>query len=73
MDLAIREFYGKIISTINEAQIPVEVKRIIVKDIYTQLDRAANEIITQTLMERNRQVNTDTEAVGVEVVEETAE
>ena len=47
MDLEIVRLSEKIISVLNESQIPIEVKRYVLKDIYLMVEAKAKEIIMQ--------------------------
>lgn len=47
MDLKIREFNEELINVINEANVPVEVKRLVINDILVQISRLADDIIAK--------------------------
>lgn len=47
MDLKIREFNEELIKVINEANVPVEVKRLVINDILVQISRLADDIIAK--------------------------
>ena len=57
MDLAIREFTEKLISEINATALPIEVKRLVLKDIYYQVEKTADKFVMQAVLERNEQLN----------------
>lgn len=57
MDLAIRGFTEKLISEINATALPIEVKRLVLKDICYQVEKTADKIIMQAMLERNEQLN----------------
>ena len=57
MDLAIREFADKLISEINSTALPIEVKRLVLKDICYQVEKTADKIVKQAVLERNAQLN----------------
>ena len=52
MNLKIREFKISIENYINEADLPPEVKRIVLKEIYDGIDREANLAVSVELKER---------------------
>lgn len=52
MNLKIREFKVSIETYINETDLPPEVKRIVLKEIYDGIDREANLAISEELKER---------------------
>ena len=54
MDLDIRRLTEKIISDLNESQIPIEVKRYVLKDIYLQVEAKAEEIIKEEQAEEKK-------------------
>ena len=72
MDLAIREFTEKLISEINAAALPIEVKRLVLKDICCQVEKTADKVIMQNMLERNKQLNKDAENTA-DKTEETTE
>lgn len=49
MDLAIRRFHSALVEKINEAQLPMEVKLLVVKDIESQLKQEADKCINAEL------------------------
>lgn len=71
MDLVIREFTDKLIREINATALPIEVKKLVLKDIYCQVEKTADKIIQQEIAERNNQINK--EAVNTAEPEEAAE
>lgn len=46
-NLQIREFSQNIINYINSVDIPMEVKRLVIKDIYTQIEIEASKVINR--------------------------
>lgn len=63
MDLAIREFTTQIVNYINSSALPIEIKRLIIKDIYNQVEIKANEIVMQAIQERNEKINKSNEEI----------
>lgn len=63
MDLAIREFSNTIINYINGAPLPIEVKHLVVGDIYHKLDVAADGEIRRQIAERDKAEQAAREAV----------
>lgn len=53
MDIQIREFRGKIIQLINSEQLPMEVKRLVISDVLSELARATDDVIVQLLQQQN--------------------
>lgn len=49
MNLQIREFEQNIINFINQSPLPIEVKRLVMKDIFYQVDKMADEAINQEI------------------------
>lgn len=47
MNTEIRKFQDDITGYINQTQIPLEVKRLVIRDIYIQLERMCNDAILQ--------------------------
>jgi len=47
MDLEIRRLHEALIACLNGYQIPIEVKRYVVKEIYQAVELKANEIVEQ--------------------------
>ena len=45
MNLKIRNLENAIIGLINEAELPVEVCRLVVSEVYSKLDKQASEVI----------------------------
>ena len=52
MNSTIREFEEGIVMFLNQFDLPVEVKKLVIKDVYMQLDRLANEAINQEMMKK---------------------
>lgn len=61
MDLAIKDFTERILGEINSTALPIEVKRLVIKDIYYQVERTAEKVIMQQLLERNEQLKIEAE------------
>lgn len=70
MDLAIREFTEHLISEINMATLPIEVKRLVLKDICSQVEKTADKIIMQAVLDRNEQLKLNKENKNDEGVAE---
>lgn len=49
MDLAIRRFHSSLVEKINESQLPMEVKHLVLKDIVTQLKQETDKCINAEL------------------------
>ena len=65
MDLEIVRLSEKIISALNESQIPIEVKRYVLKDIYLMVEAKAKEIIMQEeIREKKKQEEAQMESKG---------
>ena len=65
MDLEIVRLSEKIISDLNESQIPIEVKRYVLKDIYIMVEAKAKEIIMQEeIREKKKQEETQMGSKG---------
>lgn len=45
MNLEIREFEQTIIKYINETVLPIEVKRLVIRDIFNQIEEEANKVL----------------------------
>lgn len=56
MDLQIRQFQTGLIDYINKSTLPMEVKRLVIKDILLQIERASNEFINQLIKEQEAQI-----------------
>lgn len=61
MNLAIREFEQTIINFINQSPIPIETKRLVIKDIFYQIEKASDEVIKQEIQIKKEQENKDKE------------
>ena len=59
MDLAIREFTAKIVNEINSANLPIEVKRLVLKDIYDKVEKTADSIVMKAVQDRNEKSNNE--------------
>lgn len=64
--LEIREFEQSIINLFNECGLPMEIKRLIVNDIASQINRAADNQINVELEERNREKESEVSKDGAE-------
>ena len=64
MNQQIREFEKGLIDYINQSEIPIEVKRLIIKDVFYQVERTANDVINQEiqLIEAQKKQNNKEEA-----------
>lgn len=67
MNLEIRKFRQKIVNDINEAELPIEVKRLVLKEVMSVVNETADneiakeqEILTQ---KANEEVKTDEQSV----------
>lgn len=49
MDLMIRQFSNSLIATINESPLPIEVKRLVLKDILAQTSAEADKVIVEQI------------------------
>ena len=59
VNLKVREFSQAIINFINQSPLPIEVKRLCMSDIATQLQHTADEQIKAELLERSKQTGDD--------------
>ena len=73
MDLEIRELTSKLVHVLNEYNIPIEVKKYIVKDIYTEIEKLANNIVAQEIQARNEQQKKEQQDNKTEKIVETEE
>lgn len=55
MDLQIKQFQFGLIDYINKSTLPLEVKRLVMKDILLQVEKASNELINQLIKEQEAQ------------------
>lgn len=62
--LQIREFSQSIINFINENPLPLEIKRLAVKDIYQQISEASEKQIYQELEEKKKEKESEVEKDG---------
>ncbi len=53
MDLAIREFRESIVRFINATELSIEVKRLVVKEIYQEIKDASDKEVKQLVLERS--------------------
>lgn len=49
MNLGIRQFQNELINMINDNPLPIEVKRLVVKDILSQIKTEADKLVTAEL------------------------
>lgn len=49
MNQQIREFEKGLIAYINQSDIPIEVKRLIIKDVFYKVEKTANDVINQEI------------------------
>lgn len=54
MNLKIREFKLSLVAYINETDIPEEIKRMVLKEIYEDIEKAADEMVVQEFNEREK-------------------
>lgn len=54
MNLEIREFSQAIINHMNKSTLPMEVKRLALMEILSQVSESSNEVIRAEIMERDR-------------------
>lgn len=73
MDLAIREFTAQLVAEINRANLPLEVKRLAVLDIYNKIEKAADTAIAQAMQERQERIKKETEKAKEKAKEEMKE
>lgn len=55
MDLQIRQFQMGLVDYINQSTLPMEVKRLVMKDILLQVEKASDDLIKQLLKEQEAQ------------------
>ena len=70
MNSQIREFEKGLIDYINLSEIPIEVKRLIIKDVFYQVERTANDIINQEIQLMEAQKNQKEQEIKNEEVTE---
>lgn len=58
-NLEIREFSQNIINFVNQSSLPVEIKRLCICDIATQLQTTADQQICTEIVERNSHTGND--------------
>lgn len=51
MDKDIRELKLKIIAVLNESELPIEVKRLVLAEIYREVESLAEQVISQQIKE----------------------
>ena len=52
MDLQIREFEQSLINFINQVNISIEIKRLVVKDVYTQLEKESDKVVVKLAQDK---------------------
>lgn len=55
MDLEIREFREGLIKYINGVNLPMEIKRLVVKEVYGEIDNCANDVINAQIQAQRKQ------------------
>lgn len=60
MDLAIREFRESIVRFINDTELSIEVKRLVVKEIYQEIKDASDKKVKELILERSSAEKQDT-------------
>lgn len=55
MDLQIRQFQMGLIEYINQSTLPMEIKRLVMKDVLLQVEKASDDLIKQLLKEQEAQ------------------
>lgn len=55
MDLQIRQFQLGLVDYINQSSLPIEVKRLVMKDILLQVEKASDELIKQLIKDQEVQ------------------
>ena len=65
MNYEIRELTAKLVQVLNEYDnVPIEVKKYIIKDIYTEVEKLSNNIVLQEIQARNEQNNEKNKTVS---------
>lgn len=54
MDLEIREFRENLIRYINSVDISMEIKRLVVKEVYDQIDKCASDVLKSQIAAREQ-------------------
>jgi len=52
MDLQIKQFQLGLVEYINQSTLPIEVKRLVIKDILLQVEKASNELLSKLIKEQ---------------------
>jgi len=55
MDLQIRQFQLGLVDYINQSNLPIEVKRLIIKDVLLKVEKASEDLISQLIKEQEVQ------------------
>ena len=65
MNLEIRKFRQKIVNDINEAELPIEVKRLVLKEVMSVVNETADNQIAkeQEMLKADEEVKTDEQSV----------
>lgn len=71
MDIAIKEFRKKLIDEINQTELPMEVKRLVLCEILSEITAATAQIITEQLKER--EANGDEQGIQPDILGELPE
>ena len=69
MNYAIREFEDNLIDFINKSDIPIEAKRLVIKDVFRQVERTAQNVINQELQLMEAQKNIEAQNKDEEATE----
>lgn len=69
MNYAIREFHNGLINFINKSEIPIEAKRLVIKDVFHQVERTAQNVINQELQLIESQKNIEVQNKDEEATE----
>lgn len=56
MDLQIKQFQLGLVEYINQSTLPIEVKRLVIKDILLQVEKASNELLSKLIKEQEAQI-----------------
>ena len=55
MDLQIRQFQLGLVDYINQSNLPIEVKRLIIKDVLLKVEKASEDLLNQLIKEQEAQ------------------
>ena len=75
MNLEIRKFRQKIVNDINEAELPIEVKRLVLKEVMSVVNETADNQIAkeQEMLKADEEVKTDEQSVQQDNMGELSE